>query len=73
MQIRCEFEQLNFYLAPKDKIIPNTDKNNQMGTFINLRSQCFKTWLWIPFTMINYLHLNSALAFVCKRSAPFDK
>ena len=55
---------VDFYLAAKDKIIPNADKNNQKGTFINLSPQCFEPWLLIPFTMINYLLLKSALVFV---------
>ena len=33
-------------------------------TFINLNSQCFEPWLWIPLTRVNYLLLNSALVFV---------
>ena len=77
-----EFRIIVALPGSENKIIPNADKINQSSTFINTinesgKSQCLKPWLWIPFTKINYLLLNSALAFFVHRnimrSAPFDR
>ena len=57
-------------MAPKDKIDPNADKINQMGTFINLSSQCFKPWLWIPFAMILLFALKFRTGF-CPHAEKF--